>query len=671
MGPAAATIGLCMIVKDEAAVIERCLASVRGLIDTWTICDTGSTDETPALVAAALRGIPGTLHERPWRDFGTNRSELMALARATADYLLLIDADMTVRGELGREPLTADAYLLRHDGDLEYWIPRLVRGDRRWRYEGATHEYLTSDDAFDSQPLETLVVEHHGDGGSRADKFERDRRLLEAAVARDPGDARAAFYLAQTLRDMGDDEAAIEAYERRVELGGWDEEVYYAAYQRGALIGRRDVDAGIAALQQAAALRPQRAEALHELARLSRVVGRHDDAYAYAGQGLQLPRPDDRLFVHADVHDWGLTFERAVAAYFVGRPGEALALNDDLLASGRLAPRVDSAVRENRAYCLAALGPDARPAHIDAPAPLLATLAERLAIGEVRLELDPPWPQFNPTVAADDDGLRMIVRSANYRVDERGGYEIDDDASVVRTINYLAHLDRELALRTVEPVTGPLAGPATYPTAVRGYEDLRLVRVGDRWLATATACDHRPYWHADLCLLEFGDGGEIARSMVLHGPDPDRHEKNWMPFADDGRLLLVYSVAPTVVLECDVRHGTLTTVADHPAPAWARGIRGGSQGVAVAEGRLFVVHEVLDPAAILRQYVHRFVLLDERHRLVAASPRFSFTGARVEMCLGLAARGDDLVMAFGASDRTAQLAIADRESVLDTLRWLP
>ena len=37
------TINLCMIVKNEAHVIERCLASVLPLIDKWSIVDTGST----------------------------------------------------------------------------------------------------------------------------------------------------------------------------------------------------------------------------------------------------------------------------------------------------------------------------------------------------------------------------------------------------------------------------------------------------------------------------------------------------------------------------------------------------------------------------------------------------------------------------------------------------
>src|SRR5262249_42317955 len=155
--------------------------------------------------------------------------------------------------------------------------------------EGSTHEYLATDGPHYQTRLDALAVEDHADGSSRATKLERDRVLLERDLSRDPANARAAFYLAQTYRDLGDDDRAIELYRRRVELAGWDEEVFYAAFQAGVLVGRRDPDAGIEALLEAFDLRPERAETLHELARLSRALGRPEDAYAYAAQGLGLP----------------------------------------------------------------------------------------------------------------------------------------------------------------------------------------------------------------------------------------------------------------------------------------------------------------------------------------------------------------------------------------------
>lgn len=71
------TIALSMIVKNEAPVIARCLASVRPLIDYWLIVDTGSTDGTQDLVREILHDVPGMLYERRWHDFATNRNEAL------------------------------------------------------------------------------------------------------------------------------------------------------------------------------------------------------------------------------------------------------------------------------------------------------------------------------------------------------------------------------------------------------------------------------------------------------------------------------------------------------------------------------------------------------------------------------------------------------------------
>src|SRR4051812_41296350 len=91
------SIGLCMIVKNETAVIERCLDSVRPLVDYVLIEDTGSTDGTQQLIREwlAKNNMPGEVIDEPWRDFAYNRSHVIAELRERDDvgYILIIDAD--------------------------------------------------------------------------------------------------------------------------------------------------------------------------------------------------------------------------------------------------------------------------------------------------------------------------------------------------------------------------------------------------------------------------------------------------------------------------------------------------------------------------------------------------------------------------------------------------
>ncbi|MFE9737145.1 glycosyltransferase [Streptomyces sp. NPDC006477] len=359
------SICLCMIVKNEAAVIERCLASVRGLVDTWVISDTGSTDGTQELIRTALAGIPGELREEPWVNFGHNRSLNIAHARGRAEYLLLLDADHVLRQEGPLPPLTADAYMIRHEGALEYRIKRLVRGDLPWRYEGVTHEYLTADRDHVQENMDALVIQDHADGGSRHDKFERDARLLGAELDRDPANPRTVFYLAQTLRDMGRPAEAVALYERRAAMGGWGEEVYYSLLQSGVLRAEAgDWPAAMDALSRAWESRPGRLEACYELAARLRKMGRYQAAHAVVSAVLDREHPDDLLFTQPWVYRWGLLFEYSITAYWVGDHAASLGACDRLLALPDLPETYREQTRVNRAFAVGKLAETAVPAPV-------------------------------------------------------------------------------------------------------------------------------------------------------------------------------------------------------------------------------------------------------------------------------------------------------------------
>ena len=66
-----ARLCLNMIVKNEAAIIERCLAALAPYIDCYVICDTGSTDDTVERIRGFLdqHGIPGVIARTTFRDF--------------------------------------------------------------------------------------------------------------------------------------------------------------------------------------------------------------------------------------------------------------------------------------------------------------------------------------------------------------------------------------------------------------------------------------------------------------------------------------------------------------------------------------------------------------------------------------------------------------------------
>ena len=358
-----------MIVRNESAVIERCLRSVRPFVDSWAIADTGSSDGTQELIRRELSGLPGELIERPWVDFAHNRNEALELAAQHGDYALIIDADEILVADAGFSWPTLDApgYLLEfHFGNTRYRRIAMPRLDADWRWRGVLHEALVSTHAAEAKFLAGLNIHVHTDGARsqrpQAEKFAADAAVLRQALRDEPDNARYAFYLAQSLRDSGQLSEALDVYRQRVAMAGWDEEVYQAMLQVALLSERCGLaDAEIlAAYLSAYDFRPSRAEAPCELARYCRLQKRFALGRDFAAIALAKPPSDDLLFVDHGIQGWRARDELAVSTYWCGDYSESARLCRQLLASPALPDAERTRVEANLAFAVSASGnPDA------------------------------------------------------------------------------------------------------------------------------------------------------------------------------------------------------------------------------------------------------------------------------------------------------------------------
>jgi tetratricopeptide (TPR) repeat protein len=358
------SIGLMMIVKNEALTLPRLAASLAGQIDFWTIVDTGSTDATREVAPRVFADVPGHLAEVAWDGFAAARNAALREARPHTDWLLYLDADETVvgdvRGALGDGH--AQCIEAQQDfGDLSYWLPRLLSSVADWQWRGRTHEYLSLDGGDPrTTRTDSFRVYHHADGGSRGDKFERDVALLEADLHDDPDNPRTAFYLARTHEDSGRSTQAAEWYRKRIALGGWEEERWYARWRLGACLLTTDRSAEAAGvLLDAWAERPWRVEPLWTLAEHYRTteswklcweignLARRHTAARPDGSG-ELPA-NDRLFVHESAYEWRMAYERSIAAYYVGDRSTGRRLCE-YLTTRELPDSIRASVESNMAF---------------------------------------------------------------------------------------------------------------------------------------------------------------------------------------------------------------------------------------------------------------------------------------------------------------------------------
>lgn len=281
-------LSLCMIVRNEAERLPRCLASVRDLVDEMIVVDTGSTDTT---IDIAQRAGAQVLSFTWCDDFSAARNA--SLAAATGDWILVLDADETIAAadhaairaamavpEAVWYALPQTTYTDRttlfgwqpnrlvapeaagHPGYYESPLVRLFRRDPALRFAGTIHEHVMwQGERFSPVPL---AVRIHHDGGyadqrANASKGALYLRLSEEKCATRPYDAHAWYELGVQRWMLDDGIGARAALDRAIALQPRHELAHWAQSclaQRG---GRwRDA---LAALLQVIAVNPQNANA--------------------------------------------------------------------------------------------------------------------------------------------------------------------------------------------------------------------------------------------------------------------------------------------------------------------------------------------------------------------------------------------------------------------------
>jgi glycosyltransferase involved in cell wall biosynthesis len=230
-----AGISLCMIVRDEEAMLEQCLQSVKDAVDEIIVVDTGSQDRTVEIA----QKFGARIEHREWRnDFAWARNESIQLARYR--WILQLDADEVLLPESkpalsqlrnARAYLTggwvrcvnfADQYL-GGEGTISHMIVRIFPNTDRIRFYGVIHEFPSMDGSASTLAAvyTPVKIEHHGytsDMMRDRGKFDRNMAIIEAAVERDPNEEFNWYNLGMTAYIGGDYARGADAMRRMWEL---------------------------------------------------------------------------------------------------------------------------------------------------------------------------------------------------------------------------------------------------------------------------------------------------------------------------------------------------------------------------------------------------------------------------------------------------------------------
>jgi glycosyltransferase involved in cell wall biosynthesis len=625
-------IVLVLMVKNEEKILKRCLEAVEGMVDAYVITDTGSTDMTTDIALDFLMTHEGCVEINTWKNFGHNRTlsfqNALGYCKAkgwdlTDTYGLLLDADMVfVAGTLRKQPLGGLGYtFVQCAGDLEYPNTRLIRMDYPWVCKGVTHEYWDGECA--AIPKTVCYIDDQNDGGCKADKFTRDLTLLEKGLEEDPTNVRYMFYIAQTYHSMGNWTKAIEWYQRRIDAGGWYEEVWYSHY----MISKtyeilKDPVQFEAWVQKAYAFYPGRAEALYCLAKYFRVKGEHYRAMHYISMGRKIPLPADALFIEKDVYRGLFDYEETICRFYtLYTKREALRDSMKYLMTDK--PFPDN-VYDNLKFYIEVLEGESTPYPV-----------KRDLFG----------PNFHPAHISISEPYHNI-RFVNYNLNHTNTtYTMKDgsysDSNPVMTQNACYNQDtKEVVLMDDNSTNLPRV-----PAHVKGLEDVRLYRnkVGDLcFSATVAEYAHR---HAVMRGQYDPDTGKYRDCIVMDSPTGSGCEKNWLGIT--GTDDVIYHWFP---LQIGKYHGSKLDIhTRHTTPWFFRHLRGSGAPARTKNELWALTHFVIGEHP--RNYFSCIVVLDDKTYIPKRiSVPFLFHSNYVEFSMNIRVEGKNVKCIYSTLD---------------------
>jgi tetratricopeptide (TPR) repeat protein len=677
-----------MIVKNESKIITRLLKSVLPLIDSYCICDTGSTDNTIEVIMEFFKQqniLSGKIIQEPFNDFGYNRSYALkqCFGMDNADYILLLDADMVLEIDPMlsiddfKNNLSYDAYtIFQGSPSFFYKNTRLIKNKPGISYWGVTHEYVNIPQGSITHSISKneLFINDVGDGGSKQDKFLRDIRLLEKGLEENPNNDRYTFYLANSYKDAGQFENAIKKYKKRIDLGGWQEEVWYSYYNLGKCykeIG--NITKAINAWIQAYVFYPSRIENLYEIVNYYRTNGNNTLAYTYynlARYERNRKTEYDNLFLQKDIYDYKLEYELSIIGYYCNWDNYDLnKISMNLLAFPTAEEYMLKNVLSNYKFYSKQLVNGEQNKKL---VKMIHYLNENTKEMYKNNNIDETeFVQSTPTLCwkPNDNELIINTRFVNYNINDKGEYLNKEH---ITTINVITTYDIK---EENKPENKPeknikktnefiMNYNKKYDNVYIGIEDVRIMNYNNKIYYTGNRGLKMGNMEVEYGLININNS-DIVNSTLMKIKNQNQIEKNWVLFENaQKQIKIIYKWYPLTIgnieqiigKETQTDAKTLSPISrmvvtdEIETPNFFKWLRGSTNGVIIGDEIWFLTHLVSYEDR--RFYYHCMVLLDSNTmKLKKYSNLFTFEKSPVEYTLGMVFIDETLLIGYSVMDR--------------------
>lgn len=632
------------MIKNEEKIIERCLQNALQITDAICVTDTGSTDSTCSKVEEIFKTlhVPTKLYHDEWKNFGHNRSNSFNNTvdfcnelgwDLTTTYGILLDGDMILKPvNFNKEMLTANGYkIIQKNSSLEYYNTRFIKLGHSWKCVGVTHEYWDGAQT-DTLSKDVIYIDDIGDGGAKNDKFERDIRLLTQGLIDEPTNVRYVFYLAQTLKDTGKFKDSIKMYKKRINMGGWYEEIWYSYYMIGKCwLFLKNEEKFESWMNKAYKYRKERAEPIYDLTKYFREVGQQIKSYHYYDIGSKILFPkNDLLFIENNIYEKYLfEYELSIIHYYVFPNDRLNGLKRSINYLNKYTHHEDSVYNNLDFY-----------------------MYRLLDVGK-KIELNQEtYSDFIPTSTAlikYNNEIIANVRYVNYRIQQDGSYlmSLNNNLSrneTVRTKNAILKLNRKFEpdsnLTFMHEIIDQKLGKETN---ILGLEDIRLFQSDNKLKCIATSREFSTNSTNSMIICDYNlDTNTIENGSIIESPNPDECEKNWIPINDN----IIYKWFPLQIGK--IENNKLLIHTSIETPKFFKHLRGSSNVVEYNNQYWIVVHGVKYTTP--RKYYHMIIILDREYKINNYTVPFYFDSYNIEYCLGLLIENNNIYITASKND---------------------
>ena len=658
------TLCLNMIVKNEGKIIERLLSSVIGIIDTYCICDTGSTDNTIELINKFFseRKMEGKVITEPFKNFEYNRNFSLKECEGMSDYILFLDADMIFEiRNFDKNILSSydSFHILQGNDTFFFGNIRIVRNNGLFKYIGVTHEYISTPEKNSVYHFKRneLFIKDVGDGGSKHDKFIRDINLLEEAIRVKPDCVRSHFYLANSYHDSRQYEKAIPIYERRIALGGWNQEVWYSYYRIGLCYKNlKQMEKAICSWLEGYSYLPNRIENLYEIIKYYRDTSKHNLSHNFYKMAKEvIARGEDRtgfLFLHNDIYEYKIDYEYTIISSYLNVKN----IGDEFVHIFNVS---------NEGYMLDNILSNLKFYKDILKATHTLKFDDKITdiINGENVELQSTSSCIIQTDSSQVNKYCLNIRYVNYYINDKGLY--------LNCGDHIISKNRYVELSTDLTITNSKWFDHNGDTNRKyvGIEDVRIYKDKhtDKMLFIGTGFlkDERIGIVNGLYDLT---KNTLDTTEILSSFNNNSCEKNWVYTDYKDKTHIVYNWFPVQL--CEIRDDDhIYIVAEKPMPSMFKRVRGSSCGFNYKNETWFVTHIVSYEQP--RHYYHVIVVFDNDMNLLRYSAPFKFDSDPIEYCLGLVVNDNNVLMSYSTWDRTTRLGIYTKEYIESKLKYKP